>query len=198
MPLCTEANVETVLRLDITDGEADDLIDLVSGYLEGYLGRTFDEDTPINATLTVEDTTTHELLTKHWPLLSVDAVTEDGTVLTEGTEYTADLDTGILYRLVSGDRAFWTRGHKIVAVTYTPATPGDLRALTARIVARIWRAGETRDTLVTDHPELEGLTQLTVGQWSATVSREQIDPAGLFDLNEIDLHILDGYFDRIP
>lgn len=198
MPLCTEANVETVLRSAITSGEADDLIDLVSGYLEGYLGRTFDENTTINTNLTVEDTTTHELLTKHWPLLSVDAVTEDGTVLTEETDYTADIDTGVLYRLVSGERAFWKRGHKIVSVTYTPATPGDIRALTARIVARIWRAGETRETLVADHPELEGLTQLTVGQWSATVSREQIDPAGLFDLNEIDLHILDGYFDRIP
>lgn len=197
MTLCTEANVEAIVQEDIPDGAIDDLITLVSGYLEGYIGRTFDDGNPIthNATAGAGDAV---IFLPHWPLTAVTSVTEDGDTLTAGDDYRVSLTAGIITRLsTSGLLKAWDSDPYNIEVVYTPAIPGDLRALAARIVARIWRAGDTSQNIVANHPEMEGLTQLTVGQWSATVDRDAIDPAGAFDLNDIDMFILDGYLDRL-
>lgn len=197
MTLCTEANVEAIVQEDIPDGDIDDLITLVSGYLEGYIGRTFDDGNTITHNATAGPAASAIFL-PHWPLTSVTTVTEDGTILTAGDDYRVNLTAGIITRLAStGLLQLWDPDPYNVEVVYTPAIPGDLRALAARIVARIWRAGDTSQNIVANHPEMEGLTQLTVGQWSATIDRDAIDPAGAFDLNDIDMFILDGYLDRL-
>lgn len=195
MTLCTEANVEAAIQRTIPDGEADDLIDLVSGYLEGYLGREF-EEVELTATLTGKGAS--YLILPHWPLSAVGSVTENDTTLVIDDDYTVYLPTGSLYRRSTGYLSFWSTTTDGIVVEYTPRIPGDLRAVAARIVGRIWVAGQSAKAIIDSIPELYGLTQMSVGAWSATVDKDQLDPATLFDLGEIDRMILDGYADRLP
>ena len=189
--LCTSADVATVLGRD--PGVVDDLIDIVTGILEGGagVGRPISDTTPL--TLTVTGAGRRVLELPDWPLTAVADVVDDGVTLVDGTDYLVDLTTGTLTRLIGR----WSVVDAGVTLTATRAVPSDLRSLCARIVARIWRAQQADIDIVTDSPELVGLTQLTVGQWSATVGTG-VDPAAAFDLTALDVAILEAWRDRRP
>lgn len=195
--LCTQADVTTVLGAD--PGDVDDLIELVTGLLEGGagVGRPISDTTP--TPVTVDGSGRHRLELADWPLAAVTDVVDDGTALDAGVDYLADLTTGTLTRLVdSTTLGRWSSKPAGVTATITRTIPADLRALAARVVARIWRAQQAQAELTADVPELAGLTQLTVGQWSATVERAAVDPAALLSLTDLDLVILDAWRDRRP
>ena len=189
--LCTAAQVATVHGAD--PGDVDDLIAAVSALLEDRIGRTFDTTTPVTSTITVGRLRTANL--PHWPLSEITTVTEDGTALTDGVDYTPNLATGQLVRLSSpGAAGVWSYTVDGVVATYELAVPAALAWLCARIVSRIRRG----QILTADNPDLAGLTQMTVGQWSATVRAAGIDPADLFELTETDRDLLDAWADRRP
>lgn len=195
--LCTQADVATVLGTD--PGTVDDLIDLVTGLLEGGagVGRPISDTTP--TVVTVDGSGRHRLELGDWPLAAVTDVTDDGEALVAGVDYLADLTTGTLTRLVDATTpGRWSTVPAGVTATITRAIPLDLRALCARVVARMWRAQQAQAELTSDVPELAGLTQLTVGQWSATVERAAVDPAALLSLTDLDLLIIDAWRDRRP
>ncbi len=189
--LCTTAQVATVHGSD--PGDVDDLIEAVSALLEDRIGRSFDPTAPVTATVTVGRLRTANL--PDWPLSAVTAVTENGTALALGVDYAPNLVTGQLTRISSpGVVGFWSPDLDAVTATYTREIPPGLAWLCARIVSRIRRG----QILTTDNPDLAGLTQMTVGQWSATVRAAGIDPADLFELTETDRDLLDAWSDRRP
>lgn len=197
MPLCEQIDVATVLGVD--PGDVDDLIDLVTGILEGGagVGRPISDVTP--TAVSVDGNGRVRLELGDWPLAAVTDVVDDGTALVAGTDYLVDLVTGTLIRLVdTSSTGRWSTVPGGVTATITRTIPIDLRALCARIVARIWRAQQNHADLTAEVPELAGLTQLTVGQWSATVERAAVDPAALLSLTDLDLVILDAWRDRRP
>ena len=66
------------------------------------------------------------LMLRAWPVISVTAVTENGTTLTAGTGYVVDEAAGIVYRAPDG--ATWAPGPVAVQVTITAGEVPDADA----------------------------------------------------------------------
>ena len=198
--LCESDDVDVIYGSDV--GDVDPLITVVTSILEGGagIGRPISDLTPV--TLEVDAQGRTRIALPDWPLAAITKIDETiaGTTTTlDAANYHPDLNTGIITRLNDdGHRTAWTRDTLGVEVTYTRAIPPDLRWLCARIVSRVHRTQSLQTLLAAQYPELQGLTQLTVSRWSATVAAETIDPASALDLNEFDLMVVDSYRDRLP
>jgi len=81
--------------------------------------------------------------THHYPIVSVASLEEAGTALAEGTDFEfteRDMEIGQIVRISGGDPVAWSRGRRIVTVTYThgwEAVPASLQqAATAMVTVR--------------------------------------------------------------
>jgi hypothetical protein len=167
MALCTTADVEALIQTDITDDSDPMLVNLIgqaTEAIESELGREAEAGS-FTEVLTLP-AGARDIFLPHWPLASVDSVDEDGITLVLDTDYRVDLKTGVIRRL--GNR-YWSAGEDIVSVTYTTVTVPGLRTLCAALVVRAYKSGHAYANTA---DEMAGLTQLTVGQWSATREAE--------------------------
>ena len=196
--LCTSDDVDVVYGSDA--GDVDNLIELVTDILEGAIGRVISDLDPVTLTITANGRRTIAL--PDWPLASITSVDEtilEDTTALAAANYHVDLATGHLTRLSDdGHPTAWTRNHLGIEVVYVRAIPPDLRWLCARIVSRVHRTHSLAAIISSNYPELQGLTQLTVSRWSATVAANSIDPAAALDLNAFDQMVVDSYRDRLP
>lgn len=201
MALCTVADVEALLQGDI-DPDNDPVIVALLEMAEDKIIEQLGRDPNAGQTVTGERTylpagsRRTSILTDLWPLASVDDITEDGTTLTAGTDYEADLETGTIYRLnSSGGRTWWTQAVPIL-VDYTTAIVPGTRTICAQATARAFKAG--RD-YATRPAVLDGLRQLTIGRWSATrETGSQTDRSEPISLTESESTSILRWRDRRP
>lgn len=78
-------------------------ISAVTQAVEGYLRRTLRPETVEETFWNVKST----LVLSRWPIVSVVSVTEAGQALTAGTDFRAEVRTGMLFRFSSGERCDW-------------------------------------------------------------------------------------------
>lgn len=191
--LCEVLDVEALIQTDITsdvDPRILRLIELASEEINGAIGRPMEAETGLVLTVSAGITRSTILLPR-WPLAAVTEVDEDGTVLVDGTDYLADLTAGLLVRQSSGVPIFWNWPLEVLSVTVTTVTPGDVRALCARLVANAFEAG----LAIANRPtQLAGLRQLTIGRWSATADTGAAGP-GIF-LDASAQKVVDRWKDR--
>lgn len=195
--LTTKAAVEAVLGTTVTDTtRLNELIAQASALIEDEVGRHFDT-TAITDEFHTAPATSRALLLRHWPIASVEEVREDGTVLTDGTDYKVDLEAGIIRRASEGVPARWYYGKlDAIEVDYTPTVPEALNAVAAGMVARAMRGGDNEAAVPT---VMAGLRQLTIGRWSATREGSTETRAGTaIYLTEHELRIAHRWRDRRP
>lgn len=195
--LTTVAAVEAILGRDLDatqEARVAELITLAQDAIEGRLGRSAEGQAFTGATFTLWEGAKAVFL-DHFPIASVQKVTEAGTELTAGTEYAADLPTGIITRRLSGYPAFWNFGTDAVVVDYTSATVAELATLCARIAARTFKAGEAAAAAPS---VMAGFRQLTIGRWSGTADAAGSDAVAALELNVADLATVDRWRDREP
>jgi hypothetical protein len=92
----------------------EDLIEQASGIVDQYCGRDFDHYADVSERH--DGSGRRRLRLKGWPIIAVTSVEVGGTALTEGLEYEAVPDPGILERI---DGAVWPRGTRNIAVVYS-------------------------------------------------------------------------------
>lgn len=171
--LATAAELRLFLEVDVgdlPDDRANLILSVVSGGVRDEAHQLFDQVETDEIEL--DGSGTRVLLLPQLPVTDVATVLEDGTALTEGTDY--DWSTsGVLTRL----NGQWTARARRYTVTYSHgyATPPDgLKGIVLRVAAR-----------VVDNPE--GLVQEAIGGYSAGY---RFDPAAL---NDADKRALDPY-----
>lgn len=174
MALCALTDMEALLQNNITnpvDPMALTILDLASLAIEAEVGRDL-EATPLTGIVrTLELGNNGVLLTDHWPLASIESVTEDGELLVLDTDYFEDLEIGTITR-ISGTNPFviaWDAGPSSIVLDYTPVTPGVARTECARIAADAFIGGANfaaRSSIAGG--AMLALRQLTIGRWSGT------------------------------
>jgi len=95
------------------------------------------------------DSGPHSVLLENRPIASVTSVTEWGTVLTAGTQYTADLSSGMVYAGTSLYPRLWLPGIDQVVVVYTAgrcadtaSVPANVKMAARLILAHNWQADQ--------------------------------------------------------
>lgn len=187
MTLCTTADVEALIQSDITN-DLDPMIvamlEMASEEISAVLGRDAEPGVAYTGQRfwIPAGNQTLALLTEHFPLASIDQLTEGGTALVAGTDYTVDLEAGRLYRLSSaGGPVFWATGTEIL-VDYTTAPIPGARTICAAATARAFKSGEEHANRPTI---MAGFRQLTIGRWSATresgTAHQSLEPISLTD-----------------
>lgn len=169
MTLATTADVEALIQGDIdpdNDPKIVAMLEMASGNVEAALGRKAEPAEVITGETHTISGRKRSVLLERFPIASVEEVRENSIALAAGTDYSIDLEAGIIRRLTSGYPANWLIGEDVVEVDYTTAEVPGLRGITAAIVARAFKAGRAYATRPSG---MEGLKQLTVGRWSATV-----------------------------
>lgn len=144
--LTTLDNVKA--ELDITDGKQDPAlkryITSASTAAAQYCNRKFQAET-VQDEIICSDHFTWQvsgrfevLQLARWPLITVVSVTEDGQVLTEGTDFLVDPPIGALYRLdANGNRIKWSTQPKVVQYEAGYAEiPSDVEDAVIRMVTR--------------------------------------------------------------
>lgn len=111
----------------------EDLIEQASGIVDQYCGRDFalHEDVAER----YDGPGRRRLRLKGWPIISVTSVAVGGTALTEGLEYEAVPDPGILERI---DGLVWPAGLRNVSVVYSHgyvSPPGAIVGIVEDLVA---------------------------------------------------------------
>ncbi len=199
--LCTIADVEALLQHSITeDARTTALLEMATAELEATAGREFLPGAQTG--VAVPSYPRNGLYLPHWPLASVEAVTEDGTALVAGTDYATptaeDLSLGRLRRRDENGAAWlWPDSRTVdhlVVVDYTPAVPANLRTHCARLVAQAIQAGAAAAN-VSEAGAL-GFKQLTVGRWSATQGGAGSVAVGIM-LDEAAASAAEAWRDRI-
>lgn len=173
MALATTADVEAILQGDINpdnDPIIVNLLDQASTVVENEVGRELEAVAYTTRLHSVPNPNDGQIFLRHWPIASVEALEEDGTPLVEDTDFTVDLELGIITRISSGVVIPWLPGHNVVDVDYTAVTPGIARTETARLVAEAFVGGRAYAIRNQTGPggAMAGLRQLTIGRWSAT------------------------------
>ncbi|KKK69231.1 hypothetical protein LCGC14_2936110, partial [marine sediment metagenome] len=108
MALCALSDMEALLQNNITnpvDPMALTILDLASLAVEAEVGRDLEATALTGIVRTMDLGNNGVLLTDHWPLASIESVTEDGELLVLGTDYFEDLELGTITR-ISGTNAF--------------------------------------------------------------------------------------------
>lgn len=188
--LCTVADVEALIQTNIVndaDPRITTVIELAGLEIEGAVGRSLEAG---ETDLTLVAGPSVRLFLPVWPLSAVEDVQQDEAALIEGDDYAVDLTAGILTRLTAGIPVPWSG---TVTLTATTATPGDIRALCARLAAG---AFETALAIANRPADLTGLRQLTIGRWSATTDAATATPGIRWDAAAA--LIADRWRDRRP
>ncbi len=174
MALCALSDMEALLQNNITnpvDPMALTILDLASLAVEAEVGRDLEATALTGIVRTMDLGNNGVLLTDHWPLASIESVTEDGELLVFGTDYFEDLELGTITR-ISGTNAFviaWDAGPSSIVLDYTPLTPGVARTECARIAADAFIGGANfaaRSSIAGG--AMRPPPQLTTGRWSGT------------------------------
>ena len=144
-------------ELQITATDTDDylsaLLDRVSQIVEAYCRRVFAVES-VSETLRLGSR--DQLLLERYPVVSVETVTELGTVLT-AADYEVYQESGQLFRLQSDERMEWPSGKIIVAYTAGYAViPGSGQQGIFELV-KLGNAARTRDPSLKSENILEGL-----------------------------------------
>jgi len=144
MALCTSADVEAFLGLNLASEDATQLteryIPYVDEIIKNFVGYDLEYTTSITETFDGRDKE-YDLFLTHLPVVSVTSVTEDGTALTQGNEEDyVFYNNGIVHRV--GVRWSDAKRQNIV-VTYNAGytlanMPDDIKFTSARAVARMF------------------------------------------------------------
>lgn len=144
--LCTQTDVEQLLQIDFgsdPDPVVATLIAQSSAIIEAHLQR------PVLKATVIEvfdaDGRTSILRVTTPPVTGTPQVTEDGTVLVDGTDYFW-YPNGAFYRTyaTAGFDRWWKRGRQIVEIQYDggyTTVPADIARACANMVARAFQAG---------------------------------------------------------
>ena len=144
MALCTSADVEGFLGLNLASEDATQLteryIPYVDKVIKNFVGYDIEYTTSITETFDGRDKE-YDIFLTHLPIVSVTSVTEDGTALTQGNEEDYVFYTnGIVHRV--GVRWSDAKRQNIVVTYnagYTVSTmPADIKYTSARAVARMF------------------------------------------------------------
>lgn len=178
MPLCALTDVEAILQNNITnpvDPMAVALLELASASIEGEVGRDLEATAYTGLLRTMAAGNNGVLLADHWPLASIESVTEDGTLLVDGTDFIADLEIGAITRISSSGAATpWDHSFAGIDLDYTALVPGIARSECARLTAEAFIGGANfaqRSSIAGG--AMVALRQLTIGRWSATAETGQ-------------------------
>jgi hypothetical protein len=132
----TDANRDIVLNSIIAG---------VSVRMENYMDRSISQATATDEKL--DSIGDYKVQTRHYPIISVTSLEEDGTALVEDTGFELneeDLERGQIIRISGDDPIAWASGRRVVKVTYEhgyAAVPADLvQAATAQSV---WEFNQT-------------------------------------------------------
>jgi hypothetical protein len=99
MTLATKEAVRNIARLrninldNYTDADINDLLTFTQDFLEGETGRVFDSQSKAD---TKYDNSGSKFVTKYWPLLSVESIYVNKT-LVDPSDYKIDMNHGIVY-----------------------------------------------------------------------------------------------------
>ena len=178
MALATSAEVKAFL--DISGSGSDTLLGAI---LEGvdqrikrYIGRDVESAT-YSAELHDATGTDDALRLKHWPIISVSAVSIEGTALASA-EYQIDKPAGVLYRRNATDStstAVWDEGRRNISATYTAGyatVPADLREATITQSAYAWRQSRPGGNRIGDRGtvlDAGGSVSYLTGPWAPGV-----------------------------
>lgn len=150
MALCTQLQLEQIGQVDIT-AEPDAAVtyyrDVATAMIVNYCQRNLEYAAGNAETF---DGGEYSVQVERWPIATLTSVVENGITLTSGTDYQADLATGIITRTGGAGRyrKRFRNYLRTVVVTYDggygspgPAVPDALSHVCARIAGRIFRAG---------------------------------------------------------
>ncbi len=138
---CAVADLESFLQLTVPDDKvvsAQRAIDAATAAIQAYCGQVLELVEGDEVTFDVGLGRTR-LLLPELPVVAVQAVTEAGRPLQEGTDYVLG-QHGMLHRIGRP----WATGVQVVTVTYThgyEALPTDLIDVCVRAAARAYQAG---------------------------------------------------------
>ncbi len=154
-------DLSNYLKAELDQSSAELALDLVSDEIRAELGWSVTQETGVTATRDGGKCSSEIFLPTLY-LTAVTSVTEDGDVLTQGTDYIFET-SGILTRVRSGYPIAWSDKPLSVDVTYThgyPAgqVPGVFRSVTLELAARAY-----------SNPA-NARSSITVGQVSETFS----------------------------
>lgn len=173
MSLCALTDMEALLQNNITnpvDPMALTILDLASLAIEGEVGRDLEATAYTGVLRTMDLGNNGVLLVDHWPLASIEDVTEDGETLVLGTDYLEDLELGAITRINSnGTVVPWRTEAQTISLDYTALVPGVARTECARIAADAFIGGANfaaRSSIAGG--AMLALRQLTIGRWSGT------------------------------
>jgi len=175
MALCAIDDMEALLQNNITnpvDPMALTILDLASLAIEAEVGRDLEAVALTGIVRTMRLGNNGVLLTDHWPLASIESVTEDGELLVLDTDYFEDLELGTITRITGTTNPFviaWDAGPSSIVLDYTPVTPGVARTECARLAADAFIGGANfaaRASIAGG--AMLALRQLTIGRWSGT------------------------------
>ena len=112
---------------------ADQSLVLASGIVQGIANQAIEPAT--NQTLILSGDGTGLIFLPELPVTAVDSVTEDGTLLIAGADYTVDLANGILVRLGGA----WATSPKtvVVVVDHGQAVPPAVKAVVLGVASRL-------------------------------------------------------------
>jgi hypothetical protein len=143
--LVTREQLEASVRRQLDGPAADEALAEASQIIRDYLGQDLAEAS--NATIRLHGTGKHTLLIPHPPIAAVDSVTEKGpdgvtTALVASTDYEADLDNGILWRLGK----YWPAGvfNITVVLDRTSTVNASVRSVCMSLAMRLYYAHADR------------------------------------------------------
>lgn len=150
--LTTLARVKLDLDISTTDADRDTLItNIISGVskqMQDWMDRPITETTTTGEQIDSDGSDT--IQTRGYPIISVASLTEDDTALVEDTDFEMnehDLEAGQIVRISGGRPYNWTRGRRVVTLTYNhgySAVPASLvDAATSLTIARYFETGKS-------------------------------------------------------
>ena len=130
---------------DISGADADrdtvlnSIIAGVSKRMQNWMDRPIVQTTATDEK--IDSIGDYKIQTRHYPIISVSSLEENGTALTEDTGFEIeeeDLERGQIIRISGDDPIAWVRGRRVVKLTYIhgfASVPDDLvRAATAQVL----------------------------------------------------------------
>jgi hypothetical protein len=150
--LTTLAQVKLDAEIAGTDADRDtvltQLIQGVSAQMQNWMGRQIVQSLATDEKISSVGTSVVQ--TRHYPIISISALTENDAALVEDTGYEIeeqDKERGQIERISDGTPIGWARGRRVVKVTYIhgyAAVPDDLvSAATALVVARYFETKQS-------------------------------------------------------
>jgi hypothetical protein len=161
------ANVKAELGITGTaeDSTIETWIDQASAACTAYCNRVFAEETVAETFRNRDGERTRVILLDRFPVTDVTSVVEDGTTLTENTDFEVDPATGRVYRLSSDLDVDWSFSKLVVTYTGGYALLGALPYNVERAcigLVKLLRANATRDPSLRSENILSGLYSYTL------------------------------------